>query len=133
MIGIRYLYYLGIICGGKIFVTTFPDLEGKWLVSTEGGLEPVWAPNGRAIYYRDGTSVVAVSLETEEGFRLGRAQPLFKDVYVAEGNCGTYAIHPDGKRFLMMKEAEEEAPLTELIAVENWFEELNRRVPTGKD
>ncbi len=119
--------------GGKIFVTTFPDLEGKWLVSTEGGLEPVWAPNGRAIYYRDGTSVVAVSLETEEGFRLGRAQPLFKDVYVAEGNCGTYAIHPDGKRFLMMKEAEEEAPLTELIAVENWFEELKRRVPTGKN
>jgi hypothetical protein len=119
--------------GGKIFVTTFPGLEGKWLVSTEEGLEPVWAPDGKAIYYRDGTSVVAVSIETEGGFSLGRAQPLFEDVYVTEGNCRTYDIHPDGKRFLMMKEAEEDVPLTELIVVENWFEELKRRVPTGKN
>jgi Tol biopolymer transport system component len=117
----------------KIFVTTFPDLKGKWLVSTKDSWEPVWAPDGKAIYYRDGTSVVAVSVETEGGFKLGQAQPLFEDVYVTEGNCGTYAIHPDGKRFLMMKEVEEDIPLTEVIVVENWFEELKRRVPTGKN
>ncbi len=119
--------------GGKIFVTTYPELEGRLPVSTENGLEPVWAPDGKTIYYRDGTSVIAVSVETEGGLRLGQTKRLFDDVYVTGDNCGSYAIHPDGKRFLMMKETEEEAPLTELIVVENWFEELKRRVPTGKD
>ncbi len=119
--------------GGKIFVTTYPELEGRLPVSTENGLEPVWAPDGKTIYYRDGTSVIAVSVETEGGLRLGQTKRLFDDVYVTGDSCGSYAIHPDGKRFLMMKETEEEAPLTELIVVENWFEELKRRVPTGKD
>jgi serine/threonine-protein kinase len=119
--------------GGQIFVTSYPDLEGKWLVSSEDGLEPVWAPNGKAIYYRDGTSVVAVPVQTEGGFSLGRAQSLFEDVYVTDSNCRSYDIHPDGKRFLMMKEVEEEVPLTELIVVENWFEDLKRRAPTGNN
>jgi serine/threonine-protein kinase len=129
--------WLAYVCiesiGARIFVTSYPDLEGKWLVSSEYGYEPVWAPDDRAIYYRDGTSVVAVPVQTEGGFSLGRAQALFEDVYVTDNNCRTYDIHPDGKRFLMMKRIEEDIPLTELIVVENWFEELRRRVPTGKN
>jgi len=129
--------WLAYVCeepsGSKIFVTTFPDLEGKWLVSTEDGHEPVWAPDGKALYYRDGTSVIAVPVETEGGFSLGRAQTLFEDVYVTDSNCRTYDIHPDGNRFLMMKEVEEDVPRTELIVVENWFEELKRHVPLVKN
>jgi serine/threonine-protein kinase len=129
--------WLAYVClestGAKIFVTSYPNLEGKWLVSTEYGHEPVWAPDGKAIYYRDGTSVIAVPVETEGGFSLGRAQTLFEDVYVTDNFCRTYDIHPDGKRFLMMKRIEEDVPLTEIIVVENWFEELKRRVPTGKN
>jgi serine/threonine-protein kinase len=128
--------WLAYVCdeesGGKIFVTAYPELEGEWLVSAEDGHEPVWAPDGKAIYYRDGTSVVAVPVETEGGFSLGRAQPLFEDGYVTDSNCRTYDIHPDGKRFLMMKESEKDVPLTELVVVENWFEELKRRVPSRK-
>jgi hypothetical protein len=37
-----------------VFVTGFPGLKGKWHVSTEGGREPMWAPDGKTIYYRDG-------------------------------------------------------------------------------
>ena len=93
----------------------------------------MWAPDGKAIYYRDGASLVAVSVETEGGFSLGRAQSLFKDVYVLRSSSRSYDIHPDGEQFLMIKKVEEEVPRTELIVVENWFEELKRRVPTGKD
>jgi serine/threonine-protein kinase len=129
--------WLAYVClesmGAKIFITSYPDLEGKWLLSTEYGYEPVWAPDGKAIYYRDGTSIVAVPVQTEGGFSLGRAQALFEEVYVFDNGCRTYDIHPDGKRFLMMKESKEDVPLTELIVVENWFEELKRRVPTEKN
>jgi len=115
-----------------VFVTSFPGLEGKWQVSTEGGREPVWAPDGKTIYYRDGVSLVAVTVESEGGFSLGRARPLFEDVYVPRGSSRNYDIHPDGERFLMIKKSEEELPMTELIVVENWFEELKRLAPTGK-
>ncbi len=120
-----------------VFVRDFPGLKGKWQVSTEteGGREPVWAPDGTAIYYRDGTSLVAVPVKTEGGFSLGRAQSLFEDVYRPRPSSRNYDIHPDGKRFLMIKkvEGEEDVPITELIVVENWFEELKRLAPTGKD
>ncbi len=42
-------------------------------------------------------------------------------------------ISPDGQRFLMIKEGEQTADTsepTQLIVVENWFEELKRLVPT---
>jgi serine/threonine-protein kinase len=118
-----------------VFVTSYPGLEGKWQVSTEGGAEPVWAPDGKSIYYRDGASLVAVPVESEGGFSPGRAQRLFEDVYVPRPSSRNYDIHTDGKQFLMIKtvEVEEELPMTELIVVENWFEELKRLAPTGKD
>ncbi len=117
----------------EVFVTRYPDIQGKWYVSaeTEGGNSPVWAPDGSAIYYRDGTSLLKVPVETEGGFKLGHAQALFKDDF----GKWHFAVHPDGKRFLMRKKVQEQeqAPITELIIVENWFEELKRRVPVGQN
>jgi len=112
----------------EVFVKSFPDLEGTWQISTEGGQAPVWAPDGAAIYYRDGASLVKVPVKNEGGFIPGRGEALFE----AE-QYGNYDIHPDGKRFLMIKRSQEDAPITELIVVENWSEELKRLVPTGKN
>jgi len=130
----KWLAYVSDELGrDEVFVTSFPGVHGKWHISAEthGGSKPVWAPDGSAIYYRDGASVIAAPVETEDGFKSGRAQSLFKDVYVQTG-FRNYDIHPDGKRFLMIKKAEEDVPVTELIVVENWFEELKRRVPAAK-
>ncbi len=75
-----------------------------------------------------------VPVTREGGFTLDRAKRLFEDKYVAKfGNAfRNYDIDPSGKRFLMIKESEDNVPITELIIVQNWFEELKRRVPTGK-
>jgi len=43
-----------------------------------------------------------------------------------------YDVSPDGQRFVMIKQSEEAAALTQIVVVQNWFEELKRRVPTGK-
>jgi hypothetical protein len=44
-----------------------------------------------------------------------------------------YDVHLDGQRFLMLKPIEQAggAP-TQINVVLNWFEELKRRVPSGK-
>ena len=50
----------------------------------------------------------------------------------------TYDIAADGQRFLMLKEggtADPDDPLaglTQIHVVQNWFEELKARVPTGQ-
>jgi hypothetical protein len=42
-------------------------------------------------------------------------------------------ISPDGERFLMVKlEERKSQPVTELVLVQNWFEELRRLAPANK-
>ena len=42
----------------------------------------------------------------------------------------TYDITPDGKRFLIVKESKAEGESAEVVVVLNWFNELERLVPT---
>jgi len=77
---------------------------------------------------------MAVEVETEPTLKLGTLRSLFPNKYT-----GQFDIHPDGKRFLMIKPAavtdEEsiEEPVAEvprkIITVTNWFEKLKDLVP----
>jgi hypothetical protein len=41
-------------------------------------------------------------------------------------------LSPDGRRFLMVKQQDiKPTPITEMILVQNWFEELKRLVPAA--
>ena len=40
-----------------------------------------------------------------------------------------YGVAPDGQRFLVMKRT---AGLSQLRVIQHWFEEVKRRVPTGR-
>ncbi len=74
--------------------------------------------------------MMAVSIQTEPTFRAGRPEVLFEGSYrTTPVPAGTqyYDIYPDGQRFLMIKR--EQAP-AQINVVLNWFEELNRLVPT---
>ncbi len=47
-------------------------------------------------------------------------------------SLANYDITPDGQRFLMIKESEQEA-LRQINVVLNWFEEMKRLVPTEQN
>jgi serine/threonine-protein kinase len=115
----------------EIYVRSFPDPGGgRWQISTEGGTEPLWARDGRELFYRNGNKMVAVAIVTEPVFKVGTRKVLFEESGYGGWPLYTgYDIHPDGKRFLMVK-SEEVSP--ELIVVLNWFDELKRRVPGAK-
>jgi serine/threonine-protein kinase len=116
---------------GEIYVRPFPNVEdAKWQISSDGGISPFWAANGEELFYSNGEAMMVVKIETESSFRHGRPQVLFSGSYVFAG-ARNYDISPDGKRFLMIKEAEQTGETgTELIVVENWFSEIKRLVPT---
>jgi hypothetical protein len=59
---------------------------------------------------------------TDPTFSVGRAQ------LVLEGPFESFDIAADGDRFLVVK-IDRGEPITELVVVENWFEELKRKAP----
>jgi Tol biopolymer transport system component len=115
----------------QVFVRPYPNVnDGRWQVSTDGGINPSWSANGREIYYRNGNKMMAVSVETDPSFRPGRARELFEaDYYYAPDLSVQYDLeYPARRRFLMLKE-EADTRSTKLVYVGNWVEELNRLVP----
>jgi Tol biopolymer transport system component len=131
----RWLAYMSDESGrNEIYVQPYPGPGGKWQISTEGGTEPVWNPNGRELFYRSGGKMMAVDIATQPGFATGKPRMLFEGGYEpAPVPNFNYDVSHDGQRFLMIKstEATEAAP-TQINVVLNWFEELKQKVPTGK-
>ena len=73
----------------EIYVRPFPEVsKGKWPVSTSGGDNPLWAPDGKEIYYRNNDSVMSVSIKTEPTFTPGKPHKLFSGRYVRASGAG---------------------------------------------
>jgi Tol biopolymer transport system component len=130
----RWLAYVSDESGRyEIYVQPYPGPGGKWQISTEGGTEPVWNPNGRELFYRSGGKMMAVDIATQPGFAAGKPRVLFEGPYVpTPATLPNYDVTLDGQRFLMVKPSEQEAAPTQINVVLNWFEELKQKVPTGK-
>ncbi len=111
----------------EIYVRPYPRKRGKWKISRNGGTDPLWAPDGRQIYYRQADKVMVVLVESEPEFRPGRPRTLFERRYARPVTAGFYDIAPDGQRFLMLMADQE--PITHINVVLNWFQELKRLVP----
>ena len=122
----------------EIYARPFPNVDGgRWQVSTSGGTSPLWSPDSKELFYRNGESVMAVAVEMEPNLRFGTPKELFRGKYLfpldADLSQQTmWDIHPDGKRFLMIKtfttESTEGAQRPKINIVLNWFEELKERV-----
>jgi hypothetical protein len=79
-----------------------------------GGTDPVWKRGGGELYYRDGDKMMAVGVSAGSGFTAGRPQLLWEGHYShgMNASCGppgatssNYDVTPDGRRFLMIKNA----------------------------
>ena len=112
----------------EIYLRPFPTGGAKWQISTEGGIRPHWARTGELVY-PNGDKMMAVSIATQPILSVGTPRLLFE-----RNNEGVfnYDVTRDGQRFLMLKSSEQEQKATQIVVVLNWFEELKRRVPSGK-
>ena len=116
----------------EMYVRSFPAGGGKWQISTQGGAAPLWARNGRELFFRSGEAVLAVDVTTKPGFSLGKARLLFEGRYLREPDGIDYDVTADGQRFLMIKPSEGELAATRFNVVLNWSEELKARVPSAR-
>ena len=120
----------------EVYVRPFPGSGGKSLISQEGGTQPLWARNGRQLFYRstDGAQIWAVDVRADGGFSASKPRLLFKAAGWLNGiPIRSWDLSQDSQRFLMVKDEEAKpTPVTEMILVMNWFQDLQRLAPTGK-
>ena len=111
------------------YVTSFPDTVAKWLVSSGGGEEVVWARSGKELFYRrhDG-SMMAVDVDVTRGFAASAPKLLFSGSFLG-GSPGlpAYDVALDGSRFLMLASDSTAAP-QRINIVLRWSTELARTV-----
>jgi serine/threonine-protein kinase len=114
----------------EVYVQPFPDGGRIWTVSNDGGEEPVWAPRGDELYYRNGNEWMAVPVTTGTTFSAGRPRVLFEGPFLNVPGF-SYDVHADGDRFLLIRGLDRgtRSRLPHLIF--NWSSQLDRSVPSG--
>jgi dipeptidyl aminopeptidase/acylaminoacyl peptidase len=93
----------------QIVVQPFPAVaDGKWQVSTNGGIEPRWRRDGRELYYLslDGTLMAVEVPAAGETFDSGSPIALFKTGINAAPSASQtdYDVAPDGQRFIVAQD-----------------------------
>jgi serine/threonine-protein kinase len=133
----RWLAYEANDTGSfEIYVRPFPDVtRGRWQVSTSGGTQPLWARNGRELFYfsPDG-ALMRVGVASGSVWAASAPTKVLERRYVATtgGNFPrNYDVAADGQRFLMLRAAESDATGAppQIVVVQHFDEELKRLVP----
>jgi Tol biopolymer transport system component len=132
----RWLAYASTESGNfEVYVRPFPGPGGKWQISTGGGVIPTWSRNGKELFYRTLDHKIMMLTYTASGdsFHADKPQLWAPGQFTDRGINFNFDLHPDGKRFAVLKGPGTEAPAVNKVnIVLNWFEELKRSVPTGK-
>jgi serine/threonine-protein kinase len=135
----RWLAYQSNESGSdEIWVVPFPNVDdpGKRLVSSGGGRWPTWSADEKELFYFTPPDAIMAVPVTTNGvtFAFGNPSVAVKANVLAELNAGfdirTYDVSADGKRFLVIKNAEGPTISPQLFVVQNWDQELKRLVPT---
>ena len=116
----RWIAYMSGESGRfEVYVRAFPGPGGQWQISTSGGYQPRWRPDGKALFYAtlDG-QMMTVPLRTAPAFEADAPQVLF--TYAPRRTLiAQYDVFPDGKRLLVNSLAESDVAGA-IHLVENW-------------
>jgi hypothetical protein len=122
----RWIAYVSYEAGRhEVYVRPFPSGDGRWKISVDGGLEPVWRRDGSEIFYlASDRRLMAVPVKTSPSFEAGAPRAQFMTrmsppTWAAIRN--QYAVSADGQRVLMRGVMSQ--PIT---VVSNWMAALKK-------
>ncbi len=125
----RWIAYVSNEQGAnEVFVRPFPDVSGgKWQVSSGGGSAPLWAHNGRELFYVANGKMNVVTIHPGPRFTAEPPRVLFTipdGIRAGSAIGGTFAITPDDRQFLMVRNYmwKEMAGTPTLVVVQGLFD-----------
>jgi Tol biopolymer transport system component len=86
----------------ELFVRAVNGEGARVAVSTEGGTEPVWSPDGGTLYFRGLTDVMAATVTERPALTVGAPKPVFEDTYFRSVAHPAYDIFPSGRELLVL-------------------------------
>ena len=109
------------------------ELIAGRIPSSTGGAFPLWARNGRELFFISGapdSMMMSVPVETTPSFTQGTPVPLFPAGGYLANVARNFDISRDGTRFLMIKSVSSTAPGTRpsLVVVSHWFDEVRPKM-----
>jgi Tol biopolymer transport system component len=104
----------------EVYVRQFPFTAGsKQSVSTDGGYNPRWRPDGKELLYvAPDRRLMSVAVISSNPLRLGSPEPLFELPIQTPGRAfseSTFDVSPDGKRFLVGRTIRSEAQALTIV------------------
>jgi Tol biopolymer transport system component len=126
----RWLAYVSDESGTpEVYVVPFPNTgDGRWLVSSDGGQEPVWGPDGSELFYKSPSQLIVAAVTTDPTFDVFGERALF--VITGHQNDLThrrYDVTPDSKRFVMIRNIPFQGQGEDPVLVLNFLEELKSK------
>ena len=104
----------------QIYVQPFPASGGKYQVSNNGGVQPLWRGDGRELFFigldRD---MMAATIDSSNELKASVPQALFLSGITNTTSVRQYAVARDGQKFLIVTEQAQAATLP-LTVVVNW-------------
>ena len=86
----------------EVYVRSYPASGARVPVSLQGGSEPVWAHNGRELFYRSGDSLMVASVTLSPAFAVAARRRLFTGAFLSGGAFREYDVAPDDQHFVMI-------------------------------
>jgi Tol biopolymer transport system component len=125
----KWLVYVSDESGkSEVYVTSYPAVGGRRLISIDGGEEPVWSRDGKELFFRNGQRWMVVTTVTQPTFDASRPRLLFEGNYLNVTGL-SYDVTADGRRLVLIRGLDV-SPTREIHVVLNWFEELKRLTGT---
>jgi hypothetical protein len=110
----------------EVYVQAFPGPGSKWPISTNGGTEPAWSADGKALYYRRGDAMISVPITLTPDFTYGKPSTLFESRYETVDGARNYDVAGDKLSFVAVR-SEGMIESRHFNVVINWFSELRAR------
>jgi Tol biopolymer transport system component len=120
----HYVAYMSDESGRpEIYLTRFPAGGGKWQVSVDGGMTPVWARKSGELFFRNTDGLMVVPVATQPALTLGQPKELFNAgaAKILLGPGRRYDVDPEGRRILAVQSVGGAEVETGITIVENWL------------
>jgi eukaryotic-like serine/threonine-protein kinase len=116
----RWLAYVSAEGGrSAVYVTQLSSPARARRVSVDGGGEPVWGSGGRELFYRQGTTMMAATIDAAGQVRSGPGALFDGDFVRGTLDTANYDVMPDG-RFVMVQRSSQGAEPTLHVFI-NWL------------